>query len=131
MNLRIIEAHLRKQNGLPDDFHFYHWECFPHGRQITLYIELTGCRCPLKTRGEWKGRPNFKKRERGSDQKFTVLTSEIEQIESDYEQETGKCRQCEGVGKTVASFGISGTTYRECSRCKGTGVPKQLEQVVS
>jgi len=128
MNLRVIEAHLRKQRSIPDDFHFFSWKCFPEHSKITLYIELEGACCPLLMSGKHKGRPNYRKMDKASRTIFTVLMTEIEQIEFDYEQETGKCRRCQGSKQELASCGVSGTTYRTCGRCKGTGTPKVLAQ---
>lgn len=68
--------------------------------------------------GPRKGKPNWKKIELQT----VVVTQEEEDAEAAaFEATTGKCRECHGKGQTVASFGVGGTKYRECFKCKGTG----------
>ena len=124
MNISTIEERLRAEHDLPSDFYFWQWECFPKPPAIKcLYVQFTGSRCPLVTRGKRKGKPNYRK---GTDKQiFVVSTSEAETWESEYEQNTGNCRQCRGDGKEVKSIDCVNnvTTYRPCSTCRGSGNP--------
>jgi hypothetical protein len=118
MRLEIIEARIRRENLLPDDFVFWHWECLPHG-EPTIYIKIAGGRCPLVTRGKRKGKPNYRK---ATDKRnFFVGVERIEVWEMEYEAETGNCRSCLGSGNVVAEIDcVAGTaSYRKCSRCIG------------
>ncbi len=119
MTLDTIEERLRREFNLPDDFHFYKWECFPNTGD-TIYVAFTGGgRCPLLSRGKRKGEPNHRKATEC--QTFNVTITQSDQWEDDYESETGKCRECRGEGKTVWSVGVGGTKYRTCTACGGSG----------
>lgn len=51
-----------------------------------------------------------------------VMDSEADAEERAYEERTGRCGECLGVGQIIA--GVSrenGASYRECPKCKGTG----------
>jgi len=123
MNLRIIEARLRREYNLPERFVFYRWEAFPHDGKTLDYVVFTGAECPLFVRGPKAGEPNY--RRRTNTRMIPVSSLHAEQWESQYEFNTGYCRKCEGKGTEVASAGVGGTTYRSCSRCGGSGKAKE------
>jgi hypothetical protein len=116
-NVRIMEQRLRRDYGLPDDFVFYRWECFPKSAERVLYYELEGARCPLVRTGKRKGKPNFTKK---SDvREFQVTPSEDSDWTREWESETGKCENCLGEGREVSRISVAdGTEYRQCSSCK-------------
>ena len=72
----------------------------------------------LITRGPRKGEKTW---DTQNSQTVVVSSEDIDREFHRFEAETGKCGECMGEGKTVASAGVSGTTYRECKVCKGTG----------
>lgn len=123
MKLSIIEQRLKRDNQLPEDFHFWKWKSFPEGGE-TIYVEFTGGRCPITKSGERKGRPNygaaFDKRT------FHVTVQIAEQWEREYESETANCKCCDGSGETVSkiNFVDGNTQYKPCRRCGGSGKAK-------
>ena len=116
----IIEWALRKKYSLSDAFQFFSWQCMPHGAKEVIYYELAGGVPQAKFKsGPRKGRWNYST----CIDRMTlrVTAPELLQHEHEYIEATGNCSECMGEGKTLASIGISGTTYRECKRCSGTG----------
>lgn len=73
------------------------------------------------TRGKNKGKPNPAKY---TDKRELIITrSDLSATKARWEAETGKCSNCYGEGKTVASAHADGTrTYRGCNRCHETGL---------
>lgn len=125
MNLRIIERRLRRDHNLPSDFHFSLWSMQPEFGD-PIYVEISGCQCPLKTRGKYKGNPDFSK---GTNRRsFAVKVEDAERWEDEYEAETGNCRRCLGEGKTVGriDFVNKVTTHRDCCACGGSGKARLL-----
>ena len=122
MNLRLIEARLRREYNLPGSFVFYRWESFPNNSSRSDYVLFTGAECPLFARGPKAGKPNY--RLGTNKRRLSVSSLQAEQWGREYEAETGNCRECEGSGEEVASAGVGGTLYRSCSRCGGSGEAK-------
>lgn len=57
-----------------------------------------------------------------SEQRVAVASkADAEAMAMAFEAQSGECSRCPGNGKTVASSGVDGTTYRACARCGGTG----------
>lgn len=75
----------------------------------------------LISKGPRKGKKTWDPKE---SQTVVVTPEEVEREYQRYEAETGKCGECFGDGKVVASAGVSGTTYRECKVCGGSGKAK-------
>jgi hypothetical protein len=122
MNLRIIEARLRREYNLPESFVFFRWVSFPNNSSRSDYVLFTGAQCPLFARGPKAGTPNYRL---GTNKRtLSVSSIQAEQWGREYEAETGNCRECEGKGERVASVGLSGTKYGPCSRCGGSGKAK-------
>jgi hypothetical protein len=102
----------RRKIGDRAGFQFYRWEC------IGDDMLLTGCVCDSAyTRGPRKGKPKYD----GRPIQAIVSDGELKAERLRYEAETGRCSDCLGIGKTIASAGKGGTTYRACSACQGTG----------
>ena len=119
MGMQLIENHVRRDRGLPDDFVFVRYEWLKDGSRVSMMRMDGGC-CPLLMRGPRKGKPNYKKLT--NEQTFYVTTSEIDELKRRYEIETGKCCACEGEGKTVTRVSVvDGTEYRTCVKCNGSG----------
>ena len=113
----MCELTARDKAGLGVEWETYMVEVMPPYR--APYVYHVGLGIPrLLTRGPNKGR----KRWDGPREELWLSGAEVEARAEQYERETGNCRECMGDGKTLARWSATeGTTYRECSRCKGTG----------
>jgi len=68
---------------------------------------------PNKGKTSWKGVPLLK---------CVVTRLDLEKARAQYEATTRTCWQCQGSKQTIASSSrTDGNTYRECTRCGGTG----------
>jgi hypothetical protein len=100
--------------GSPIGFEFYRWEVISGDSTL-----LTGCVVTRTySKGPRKGRPVYD----GQAMK-AVVTEDEEQAECvRYESETGQCGTCGGDGKEFDGWNHNtGTKWRECRRCSGTG----------
>lgn len=105
----LLEILAREKLGLPREWTVYRWQVVKrHGE--TIGTDLEGA---LQT-GYLKWGKQGKVALYLSDEEAATLALA-------WEQRTGYCQRCMGRGETVASCGISGTTYRECSVCVGSG----------
>lgn len=87
-------------------------------------VLLTGAVCPeVYKSGPRKGRTNYNAHDPKTKRMVVLTTESRRAFDRVWEAETGMCCQCQGAGKVVASCGVSGTTYRECRCCKGSGKP--------
>lgn len=122
----LLELHAIEKYALPENWSSYRYECFPKTCGETLYYQLTGMVAPPKTKGPNKGRPNWKNGDRNTKFVCIIPVSEHEQWLKTWELKTGKCSGCEGTGKALAQWSvIKGSEYRECSKCKGTGLKNE------
>lgn len=72
------------------------------------------------TRGPRKGNPKF---ERPLTDQCVVTKAECLARAQRYEVESGRCSKCGGNGQEWAGWNHEhGNRYRECLRCKGSGV---------
>lgn len=115
----IRERVARKKLGDPADFKFYGYEVIGDARDILM----TGCvTTKLITRGERKGQPAYE----GKPQRVVVTRGEIAAAAEAYEASTGKCSECLGDGLAFAAWShITGTTWRKCQKCSGSGLRVQ------
>jgi len=106
----------RRVHGLPDDWLPRIYSALDRG----LGFELRGS-VPIGTysRGPRKGRPKWPRL--AGLQRVVITADEVRQARIWWENETGLCSYCGGSGHQVKSIGISGTTYRQCISCDGTG----------
>lgn len=106
----------RHVHGLPHDWLPRIYSALDRG----LGFELRGS-VPIGTysRGPRKGRPKWPRL--AELQRVVVTADEVRQARIQWENETGMCSHCGGSGQQVQSIGISGTTYRQCIACDGTG----------
>lgn len=87
-------------------------------------VLLTGAVCPeVYKSGPRKGRTNYKAHDPKTKRMVALTTDSRRAFALAWEMETGRCSECQGRGETVASCGVSGTKYRECMACKGSGKP--------
>ena len=111
---------IREKYHFPADWDFK--VCSAKGKVGGEYFEVTGAVYETEfKRGPRKGEINFQKPEPGTE--CTVVLPKIEYQEwlEKWELDTGFCSQCSGSGFTLASGGASGTFYRKCNKCGGSG----------
>ena len=115
----------RRVHGLPADWQPRIYEALDRG----LGFALRGA-VPIGTysRGPRKGRPKWPPL--GQLQRVVITADEVRQERIRWENETGLCSYCGGSGQQVKSTGISGTTYRQCISCDGTGKALHLRAEV-
>jgi hypothetical protein len=92
------------------------------GKGDSEYFEIEGG--VYKTcfkRGPRKGEINYRAPEPGTGCTVVLPRKLYKQWLERWEREMGLCSACEGSGRTLASCGVSGTTYRTCSKCSGSG----------
>jgi hypothetical protein len=105
----------RKLGNLPG-FKFYRWESLDEGR----IFKMTGCVVTRTyTKGKRAGQPAYD----GPPLTVYITAAEMAVENLRHEREAGTYCECMGTGDRVKSidFVAGVTTYRPCSRCKGTG----------
>ena len=97
-------------------------------RQIKMldggFIELNGS-IPIGTyqRGPRKSRPKFPTH--STYQRVIITRDDVADARRRWEDETGLCSWCGGSGQETARVSVkTGTTYRACRACSGTGKAK-------
>lgn len=120
MTADTLAETLKKRHALPPDFRFWKWEWMPHPEYT--HMMLTGGVCPPLKSGPNKGKPNYKAGAKDK-REFILSRADLEQLDQEYEAESGKCAKCEGAGKTIMSSSPFGTNYQQCKRCEGSGKP--------
>ena len=114
----------REVHHLPDDWQPRIYESLDRN----LGFQLTGA-VPIGfySRGPRKGMPKFPpKRDL---QRVVITTAELDACKVKWERETGLCHCCGGSGETVRSVSASGTTYRACSACNGSGAALHVRKL--
>ena len=122
----LLTIHAREALGLSDDWHLFAWACLPRARDgqkdwKATHFQVTGCIAPVITRGKNKGERNWSKMDKTTIREFVVSIADHEAWKLEWERKNGKCHRCQGSGKTLARVTATEKTYRECTRCKGTG----------
>lgn len=107
------------ERGAPSDWHWF--ELRGVGERPNHAFLVRGGVAPLLTRGKNKGHHNWRLLDKSTVREFVVTPADLEARTLKWEQETGSCHRCGGDGQELASCGIRGNTYRDCSRCKATG----------
>jgi hypothetical protein len=122
----MLELHARELARMPDTWSAFRFECFPKPPEPrgTLYYEVEGAVCPLKTAGKGRGQPNYRKMDRATRKTITITVAEQERWETEWAAATGKCPKCMGTGEVFARWAKGeGTTLKPCDPCGGTGGP--------
>lgn len=110
-----ITAAAEKAAGL-DGWMAYRWEAVEGGSLVTGDVPIG-----FISRGKNKGCPKWSANSKNK-RRVLVSDDQMQQIAAAYEADTGLCWDCQGTGKTFASWSAKeGTTYRKCSRCDGSG----------
>lgn len=128
MFMTLMDEHARQKLGVSETWFPYHYEHVDPD-----LILITGMEAPLHERGKNRGHPNFRKGDRATKRKTGFSTREHYQFQCAWERSTGKCANCLGSGKTLASAHVNGDrTYRACFRCNSSGdAPVQQGQANS
>lgn len=111
----------REIGKLPEDWQWFRLEAIGK-HPNTQGVMVTGAISHvLIAKGPRKGEPNWKHRDRSTEQQVFVSHDAIDARKARYEAETGLCHRCFGDGKVVQSVSVdTGVTYRKCRRCDGT-----------
>jgi hypothetical protein len=112
----LYSLYLREKHGLPDEWTWHSASSAP-GDVPEGYMRFEGAVAPLGKRGA----RNWRKMDKSTERTFFVVRRDWEGWKAERERTTGICQDCGGHGKTLASFGIHGTTYRDCRHCSATG----------
>lgn len=93
----------------------------PRSQQSFL---LCGAVVPNIEKGKHAGQPKWKGRDKNKDRSFAVSIPALEAFYEEWEAAEGRCHACFGSGQAWAGWAKNtGTIYRTCKRCAGTGVP--------
>lgn len=113
-SIKHAETVARRKCHAPEGFEVFKWEAIGSDA-----VSLTGGIPRIITRGPRKGKKTWNKCIVTTE---IVTKSEADAEQDKYEKETGRCGECMGEGKLLSGWSRdSGYTYRECSRCKGSG----------
>lgn len=81
-----------------------------------------GAVCRVRfTKGPRKGSYNWDRSEPGTDREVMLTRESREAFKRTWQAETGMCGECGGSAVQAVSASVSGTTYRWCPACHGTG----------
>jgi hypothetical protein len=111
----------RKKYNLPNDWEWYKMEALgAHGKYDA--VKLTGAVAPKKTRGKYKGRPNWRKLDKRTECAVVITDVDIGLFKAAYERTTFNCHECAGSGQVWCGWSLDdGNRFRACSRCNATG----------
>jgi len=128
MTTDLLTLHVREALSLPPEWHAYAWACLPRPQNgqkdwKATHFQVNGAVAPLITKGKNKGCHNWAKLDKSTLREFVTSIADHERWKSEWEIRTGKCHRCHGTGKTIARVTATEKTYRQCTRCKGTGSP--------
>lgn len=123
-----LEMQARELLGLPA-WEVRRWELLgsfddPEGQ----LNRLDGGVYPKVTKGKRMGEPNWRRPESGTEKTIYITPKKHSEWLLDWEKATGSCCKCyKHPGQEFAAWNhLTGTTYRTCSRCHGTGkAPEQ------
>ena len=101
----------------------YRWTAADGGGSIVRGCVPSG----MYSRGPRKGLPKFRPAVPNTERTVVVTDDEMQAVAVEYER-GGKCWHCKGTGKTLSRVHVTeGTTYRDCRRCGGTGLPPNAQ----
>jgi DnaJ-class molecular chaperone len=116
-----LESHARELLGLPPDWRVYRWTVKGRG------VEVEGAVCnAFITRGKWKGRTNWKKKDLNTLITITIPDALHKQWMREWESRTGLCHNCSGTGEEWAGWSAAeGTKRRPCRPCGASGLKSE------
>lgn len=117
------ETQAREALGMPADWKLMSWAAkgdFPNYYGVLVTGAIPG---PLKTRGKYKGQPDWSKRT--MEASITITKQAQKAWLEAWERETGFCHACSGTGQEFKSWNRdTGFHYEPCKRCDATGIAK-------
>ena len=122
--LDLMLEHAREVETLPAEWRVFQWESLPRGRSTSKVYQLTGAVAPLYVRGPKKGRRNWRRMKKATEQAVILTIAEHDAWLLRWEERTGVCFECQGRGQELARAWIDDdhqprTEWRPCRRCKG------------
>lgn len=120
-------AAIRRNGPLPEGWAFYAWKVLgglgnPPSMTRAHMILMEAGPFDIISRGPRKGRRRWLACK--NPVQVVVSFGDVEDERARYEREEDKCHQCSGHGEDIAGWNIkTGTGYRTCPRCAGTGRP--------
>lgn len=123
-SVATLEMQARERLNLPA-WQVSRWELLGH-RDADLSGQvnrLDGGVYPLNSKGKNQGQPNWRNPEPGTRQTLYITPLEHSAWLLGWENRTGSCSRCfRHPGEEFESWNhLTGTKYRTCGRCKGTG----------
>lgn len=114
-----IESLARQRLKLPPEWRAVIWS--REGDYPDCWgMSVEGGVCPPKTRGKYKGSPNWKAAT--LKRKFVATDAEVAAHVKQWERRTGNCERCLGTGWRSFGWGCEiGHRYVPCKRCAATG----------
>lgn len=123
-SVATLEMQVRERLNLPA-WQVATWELLgdvngPHTSQVN---KMTGGVYPLVTKGKRMGEPAWRRPEPGTKQTLYITPLEHSAWLLAWEKRTGSCSKCfKHPGQEFESWNhLTGTHYRTCTRCQGTG----------
>ena len=128
MRIDLMTEHARELLKAPPEWDVYKWEAIGGSRDTpTKLLRLDGAVAPAKTRGKYKGRPDWKAADKATERTAYFTPQEHAEWRKGWELRTGKCSECVGIGEVFQSWHFErGTTYRTCACCGGSKVPANV-----
>ena len=115
------ETQAREALGMSSEWKIMRWEA--KGEHPNYYgVLVTGAvPGPLKTRGKYKGHPDWSKRT--MEASITITKQAKKTWIAAWERDTGYCHHCLGTGQEFKSWNCNtGFAYSPCSHCAATGL---------
>jgi hypothetical protein len=75
-----IDTFLRKKYKLPAEWRGFRWAVLDP-LEASPGLHVTGAVAPPKTRGRWKGEPNWRRMDKSTVQSFCVMNATLSRIE--------------------------------------------------
>lgn len=123
-NMNLLTEHAKDLLGMPADWDAYEFEAI--GRtadQPAKLYRVTGAVAPIKSRGKYKGQPNWDRLDKSTLKTAYFTPAEHDDWASQWSKRTGKCLECMGRGERFAGWSKkAGTHYKPCDKCGATGI---------
>ena len=122
--MNLLTEHAKDLLGMPPEWDAYEFEAIVRtaDNSAAKLIRVVGAVAPPKTRGKYKGLPNWDKRDPATEKTAYFTPEEHEEWTRQWEQKTGKCAECLGRGEKMAGWSAaSGARYKPCDKCGATG----------
>jgi hypothetical protein len=114
----------REVYAMPEGWAWFRLESVgpDHSRDLCVSM-VTGAVCTAKyTKGPNKGSPNWKRRDRATEQTIAIPFRDLDAFCEAWERKTGLCASCGGSGEAITGWnGETGNSYCKCVRCFGSG----------